>query len=77
MAEQQKDAAIDAVNDCYNALYDAQEAAQAICRNVKGDAYIEHLARSIRGLLREAENQLSELGDALDSNEDEDDDEEV
>ena len=77
MTDEKRDAAIDAVNDCYDAINGAQQWAWDLQRAFNWNEYGYRLAEDLQYHLRLAEQILADLGDRLEGvDEDEDSDEE-
>lgn len=70
--QEQIDNAIDAVNDCYDSICDAQHHAREIQRVFGWSDYGYRLAEDLQYHLRLAEQILADLGDNLQDTDDDD-----
>lgn len=72
VTQEQLDAANDAVNDCYSALCDVQSIAHDVSLAFRWSDYGDRLAEELEWCLRRAEQILTDLGDQLDRDPDDD-----
>lgn len=75
LTDEQRDAMIEIVNECYSALYDLQSLACRLCHMAPHGSREEYEAESVNHHFELARQFLEDLGNDLDGVDDEEDDE--